>query len=216
MRRTWTACSNSATGPARRRGAAKPKRAASCSGSALPITSRCSIGTPKERADLIVAPDDGIEVVIGTQPAGQGHETSFAQVMADLLGVPFEQVTITLGDTDVVTAGGGTHSGRSMRHASAVIALAVEDLIEKAKAHAGEILETSTADRSTFEDGLFRAPATNRTLELVRTGAARPRACLPDMRGGLHVRRDNEMHPPVFPNGACMCEIEIDPDTGGD
>src|SRR6185436_9413565 len=58
-----------------------------------------SIGTPRERADLIVTPDERVEVVIGTQPAGQGHETSFAQVTADLLGVPFEAVTITLGDT---------------------------------------------------------------------------------------------------------------------
>ena len=72
--------------------------------------------------------------MIGTQPAGQGHETSFAQVTADLLGVPFETVKITLGDTDIVSAGGGTHSGRSMRHASAVIALGGDDLIAKGRA----------------------------------------------------------------------------------
>ena len=64
--------------------------------------SKSSTGSPKERADIIVRPE-GVEVVIGTQPAGQGHETSFAQVTADLLGLPFEKVTITLGDTDIVT-----------------------------------------------------------------------------------------------------------------
>jgi carbon-monoxide dehydrogenase large subunit len=167
-----------------------------------------SIGSPKERADIIVHRDGGIEVVIGTQPAGQGHETSFAQVMADLLGVDADEVTITLGDTDVVSAGGGTHSGRSMRHASTVMALAAQDLIEKAKGLAAEILNTGT-DQVTFGDGLFSAPGTNRKLGWQELAAA------DHSPEGLRVRRDNEMHQPVFPNGACMCEIEIDPDTGG-
>ena len=169
-----------------------------------------SIGSPKERADIIVHHGKGIEVVIGTQPAGQGHETSFAQVMADLLGIGFDEVTITLGDTDVVTAGGGTHSGRSMRHASTVMALAAEDLVNKAKGLASEILQTST-DQVTFGEGLFGAPGTNRTLGWQELAVA----AADKWPEGLRVRRDNEMHQPVFPNGACMCEIEIDPDTGG-
>jgi carbon-monoxide dehydrogenase large subunit len=172
-----------------------------------------SIGTPKERADLIVAPH-GIEVVIGTQPAGQGHETSFAQVTADLLGVPFECVKITLGDTDLVSAGGGTHSGRSMRHASAVIALASDDLIAKGKAMTAHLLET-TADKVIFDGGVFSVPGSNRTLTWFELAAAISDDRLPDaLKGGLRVRRDNEMHTPVFPNGACMCEVEIDPETG--
>jgi carbon-monoxide dehydrogenase large subunit len=169
-----------------------------------------SIGTPKERADIIVHTDTGIEVVIGTQPAGQGHETTFAQVMADLLGVCFDEVKITLGDTDIVTAGGGTHSGRSMRHASTVMALAAADLVDKAKGLAAELLGT-TIDRVTFGDGSFGASNSNCRLgwrELAVAAAEK----WPE---GLRVRRDNEMHQPVFPNGACMCEIEIDPETGG-
>ncbi|MDB5410908.1 MAG: xanthine dehydrogenase family protein molybdopterin-binding subunit [Rhodospirillales bacterium] len=172
-----------------------------------------SIGTPRERADLIVAPH-GIEVVIGTQPAGQGHETSFAQVTADLLGVPFESVTITLGDTDVVSAGGGTHSGRSMRHASAVIALASDDLIAKGKRLAAHLLGT-TDDKVAFESGVFSSPGSNRSLTWFELAAKNFDDDLPDdLKGGLRVRRDNEMHTPVFPNGACMCEVEIDPETG--
>jgi aerobic carbon-monoxide dehydrogenase large subunit len=172
-----------------------------------------SIGTPKERADLIVA-RHGVEVVIGTQPAGQGHETSFAQVTADLLGVPFESVTITLGDTDVVSAGGGTHSGRSMRHASAVIALASDDLITKGKELVAHLLET-TADKVAFDGGVFSVPGSNRTLTWFELAAEISDERLPDeLKGGLRVRRDNEMHTPVFPNGACMCEVEIDPETG--
>ena len=171
-----------------------------------------SIGTPKERVDLIVRPD-GVEVVIGTQPAGQGHETSFAQVTADLLGIPFETVKITLGDTDIVSAGGGTHSGRSMRHASAVIFLGVGDLVEKAKILAAPHLEADAVEVE-FDAGVFRCAASNRTItwfELARLAAEQS----PEHADGVRTRRDNEMHTPVFPNGACMCEIEIDPETGG-
>jgi aerobic carbon-monoxide dehydrogenase large subunit len=173
-----------------------------------------SIGSPKERADLIVRANI-IEVVIGTQPAGQGHETSFAQVTADLLSVPFEAVKITLGDTDIVSAGGGTHSGRSMRHASAVIALGSEDLINKGKALMAH-LEDVPLDVVQFEDGFFRVAASNRALSWFELAPLTEQDGLPiELQGGLRVRRDNEMHTPVFPNGACLCEIEIDPETGG-
>jgi carbon-monoxide dehydrogenase large subunit len=173
-----------------------------------------SIGAPKERTDIVVRPN-GIEIVIGTQPAGQGHETSFAQVAADLLGIPFESVTITLGDTDVVSAGGGTHSGRSMRHASTVLALASEDLIAKGRALAAHALGVAP-DAVQFEDGVFRAGERNLTYTWFDLARIADEPGLPEqLRGGLKVRRDNEMHTPVFPNGACVCEIEIDPETGG-
>lgn len=173
-----------------------------------------SIGSPKERADVIVRPD-GVEVVIGTQPAGQGHETSFAQVTADLLGVPFENVTITLGDTDVVSAGGGTHSGRSMRHASTVLALASEDLIARARALAAHSLGVPEG-QIVFDDGGFRAVDRNVFLSWFDLARRAEDADLPaKLKGGLRVRRDSEMHTPVFPNGACACEIEVDPETGG-
>jgi carbon-monoxide dehydrogenase large subunit len=173
-----------------------------------------SIGSPKERADLIVHPD-GVEVVIGTQPAGQGHETSFAQVTADLLGVPFENVTITLGDTDVVSAGGGTHSGRSMRHASTVIALASDDLIAKGRALAAHSFNVPE-DQIVFDEGGFRAADRNVYLSWFDLARRAEDGDLPaKLKGGLRVRRDSEMHTPVFPNGACVCEIEVDPMTGG-
>ena len=70
-----------------------------------------SIGSPKERAEITVGPDGQVQVVIGTQPSGQGHETSFAQVVAEMLQVPSENVTIVLGDTDVVSVGGGRIPG---------------------------------------------------------------------------------------------------------
>jgi carbon-monoxide dehydrogenase large subunit len=173
-----------------------------------------SIGAPNEQARITVRPEGRVDVVIGTQPSGQGHETSFAQVVADLLQVPVETVKIILGDTDVVKVGGGSHSGRSMRHAATVFSKAAVDLIAKGKRIAAIILETAP-DNVEFDDGRFSARGTNRTfdfLELAREAARHP---LPDdLKDGVAVVTDNEMHEPVFPNGCAICEVEVDPDTG--
>src|SRR5215831_17823235 len=96
--------------PARRRDA---KRRGKLLGRGLANYVESSIGAPKEQARIKVRPEGRVDVIIGTQPSGQGHETSFAQVVSDLLGVPVDTVDIILGDTDVVRVGGGSHSGRS-------------------------------------------------------------------------------------------------------
>ena len=72
-------------------------------------------GIPRERAELTVHPDGSVDVVIGTVSNGQGHETSFAQLLNEWLGVPIDKVRLITGDTDIVKVGGGTHSGRGMR-----------------------------------------------------------------------------------------------------
>jgi carbon-monoxide dehydrogenase large subunit len=174
-----------------------------------------SIGAPKEQARIAVSADRGVEVVIGTQPAGQGHETSFAQVVADLIAVPVEKVHIILGDTDVVKAGGGTHSGRSMRHAATVFSLAAGELIEKGKRAAAVIFDTPP-DRVDFSDGRFSARDSNRSFDFLELAQEMTRHPMPDdLASGLAVVTDNEMHEPVFPNGCAICEIEIDPSSGG-
>ena len=173
-----------------------------------------SIGAPNEQARITVRPEGMVDVVIGTQPSGQGHETSFAQVVSDLLCVPVGKVKIILGDTDVVKVGGGSHSGRSMRHAATVFSKAAAELIAKGKRIAAAVLET-TPDKVTFEDGRFASRDTNRTfdfLELAEEAARRTLA--DDLKDGLAVVTDNEMHEPVFPNGCAICEVEIDPATG--
>jgi carbon-monoxide dehydrogenase large subunit len=171
-----------------------------------------SIGAPKEQARITIKPT-GVDVIIGTQPAGQGHETSFAQVMSDLLQVPVESVRIIMGDTDVVRAGGGTHSGRSMRHAATVFSMAAATLIANGKRIAAHLLGTSEAD---FADGRFTARGTNRSFDFLELAQEMEKHALPDdLAKGLAVVADNEMHDPVFPNGCAVCEIEIDPATGG-
>jgi carbon-monoxide dehydrogenase large subunit len=201
--------------PARRREA---KRRGKLLGLGLANYVESSIGAPKEQAQIRVRPEGHIDVVIGTQPAGQGHETSFAQVVADLLGVTADKVHIILGDTDVVRVGGGSHSGRSMRHAATVFSKAAADLIEKGRRIAAVALGTSP-DHVTFADGRFSARETNRTFDLFELAAEMARPELaddmpPEFAGDLAVVTDNEMHEPVFPNGCASCEVEIDPETG--
>ena len=148
--------------------------------------------------------------MIGTGPSGQGHETSFAQVAGALLGVPVGSIDIIMGDTDVVSLGGGSHSGRSMRHSATLFAKAAPELVAKGKALAARLLDVG-ADRVNFSDGRFSAPPDNRSfdfLELAREGAGL------GVEGELAVVTDNEMHDPVFPNGCAVCEVEIDPETG--
>ena len=172
-----------------------------------------SIGAPKEQTRINVRPDRRVEVVIGTQPAGQGHETSFAQVIADLIAVPIESVQIILGDTDVVKAGGGTHSGRSMRHAATVFSLAAGELIARGKRATAAILDT-TPDRVDFSGGRFAARESNRSFDFLELAQEMTRHKMPDdLSAGLAVVTDNEMHDPVFPNGCAICEIEIDPES---
>ena len=168
-----------------------------------------SIGAPNERAEITVTPAGRVTVVIGTQASGQGHETSFAQVMADLLAVPVERIDIVAGDTDVVMVGGGSHSGRSMRHAATVFAKATVELIAKGKSIAAALLDTP-ADAVTFMDGRFGSPSSNRTFDFLELAQE---AALHDL-GALAAAADNEMHDPVFPNGCAVCEVEVDPETG--
>src|SRR5258706_7100235 len=170
-----------------------------------------SIGSPKERAEIAVLPSGRIRAVIGTQPSGQGHETSFAQVIADLLHVPMDAIDLLTGDTDVVSAGGGSHSGRSMRHAATVFSIAAKELIEKPGRIASFLFEA----KASFREGRFFSSDSDKSFSWFELARAAEAALLPeDLRGGLAVLTDNEMHDPVFPNGCAVCECEVDPETG--
>ncbi|TMG73514.1 MAG: xanthine dehydrogenase family protein molybdopterin-binding subunit, partial [Betaproteobacteria bacterium] len=173
-----------------------------------------SIGSPRERAEITVTPAGRVKVVIGTQPSGQGHETSFAQVVSSLLHVPVDAIDILFGDTDVVSVGGGSHSGRSMRHAATVFSMAAKELIEKGKKIVAYMQESSAAEIR-FANGCFSAPHALRTFSFPELARDSEGALLPrELSGGLAVIADNEMHDPVFPNGCAICECEVDPETG--
>jgi carbon-monoxide dehydrogenase large subunit len=173
-----------------------------------------SIGAPKERAEIKINPTGRVTVVIGTQPSGQGHETSFAQVVADLISVPLGAIDVVMGDTDVVKVGGGSHSGRSMRHAGTVMAMAASDLIARGKQIAAALFNTD-ADSVAFKNGKWIIPGASRSYDMIEFAQEIAQRQLPDeLRGGLSVGTDNEMHDPVWPNGTAICEVEVDPETG--
>jgi aerobic carbon-monoxide dehydrogenase large subunit len=170
-------------------------------------------GIPRERTEITVALNGFVDVVIGTLSSGQGHETSFAQLVTEWLGVPFERVRLITGDTDTVAAGGGSHSGRSMRMAGIVIGNATSDIVAKAKRIVAHIAEAGVKDVA-FNDGRFTA--NDRSLDLFEVAnAAITRNDLPDeLRGPLTAVSDVTFTGGGFPFGTHVCEVEVDPDTG--
>jgi carbon-monoxide dehydrogenase large subunit len=169
-----------------------------------------SIGAPRERTEITVKPEGRVEIVIGTGPSGQGHETSFAQVASALLSVPVEAIDIVMGDTDIVSVGGGSHSGRSMRHTATLFAQAAPALIDNGKRVAARLFEVDAGEVA-FAEGRFSTPRRNRSFDFLELAAEAARL---GRDGALAVTAEHEMHDPVFPNGCAVCEAEVDPETG--
>ena len=175
-----------------------------------------STGFPRERSDMRVRPEGLVDVVIGTLSSGQGHETSFSQVVAEKLGAPFEAVNLIQGDTDIVKAGGGSHSGRSMRMAGIVMVKAAAEIMDKGQRIAAHVLEAAESDLE-YSEGSFRVAGTDRALGLFEVAkAAETRDDLPeDLKGPLAATADETIRIPAFPNGCHVCEVEVDEETGG-
>ncbi len=172
-------------------------------------------GFPRERAEVTVRPEGRVELVCGTMSSGQGHETSFAQLLTEWLGVPFDSIDYVAHDTARVSVGGGSHSGRSMRIASLAIGKASDDIIEKGKRIAGHLLETSPVDIE-FARGTFTVKGTDRRIGIFDVAkAAATRSDLPEeLRGKLDAVGDQTVGVGAWPSGTHVCEVEIDPDTG--
>ena len=157
-------------------------------------------GAPRERAMITVKRDGTIDVVLGTISSGQGHETSFAQLAAEWLGVDMAALRLLAGDTDVSSIGGGTHSGRSMRMGAVVIDVACKQIIEKGRQAASEKLEASAADIE-FALGRFTVKGTDRGVGLFELAPL----------AGEHDHTDAV---PSYAFGCAVCEVEVDPETG--
>jgi carbon-monoxide dehydrogenase large subunit len=164
--------------------------------------------------------DDGkVKVGVGTSAHGQGHETTFAAIIADKLGVPFESVELIQGDSHLAPYGGGTGGSRSLWSSGNGILKASDAVIEKGLEIAAEILGTSKDD-VVFEEGAFRARSGNRFLtvmevaDIARDGAKLPAALIEKFPNGLNSSGAHEAKGDTFPNGCHICEVEIDPETG--
>ena len=176
-------------------------------------------GAPREKAEVTVVPEGPIggtvEVVVGTVSQGQGHETSFAQLVTEWLGVPLDSVRLVTGDTDRVSVGGGAHSGRALRLGSIVMLNASNEIIAKGLKIASHVLEAAPADLE-FAAGEFRVKGTDRALGIFAAArAAIERDDLPEeLRGPLRAESDETVNLAAFPYGCHVCEVEVDPDTG--
>src|SRR5947207_12135645 len=118
-----------------------------------------------------IAPSGVVALVLGTMSAGQGHETSFAQIVSEWLGVDANQVRLVTGDTDRVQAGGGSASARSMRLGSWVTAKAADEIVDKGRRIAAALLEVAEVDVE-FARGRFVVRGTDRSVGLFEAAAA--------------------------------------------
>ena len=157
-------------------------------------------GAPRERAEIRVLPERRVEVVLGTLSAGQGHETSFAQLVAEWFAVDLAQVKLLTGDTDLAPIGGGSHSGRSMRMGAVVMAHACDRIVEQGRQRAAERLEAAVSDLE-FTGGRFRVKGTDRSIGMFDLGT-------------LIASYDETTALPSYPFGCAVCEVEVDPETG--
>jgi carbon-monoxide dehydrogenase large subunit len=172
-------------------------------------------GFPRERTEITVLPEGRVELVMGTMSSGQGHETSFAQLVTEWLGVPFDSIDYVAHNTTRVAAGGGSHSGRSMKLATTIIGQATDDIIDKGRKIASVLLEAGEADIE-FDHGRFRVVGTDRAIGLFDVAqAAATRRDLPEaLQGTLGAVSDQTLPVASFPYGAQVCEVEVDAETG--
>jgi aerobic carbon-monoxide dehydrogenase large subunit len=171
-------------------------------------------GMPRERAEITVRPEGRVDVVLGTLSSGQGHETSFPQLVAEWFGVALDQVRLITGDTDLMPFGGGSHSGRSMRLGAVVMAKASDQIVDRGTQIAAWLLEAATVDIE-FTERRFTVKGTDRSVGLFEVAAAALRPDAPDaLRGPLAGVGDETMAVPSYPYGCAVCEVEVDPETG--
>jgi carbon-monoxide dehydrogenase large subunit len=172
-------------------------------------------GIFNERMELRFDPSGEVTIVAGTVSHGQGHETSYAQMVADWLGVPAEKIRLTQADTDEVPIGRGTYASRSMMVGGSALRAAADDLIERGKRFAAHFMEASPID-ITFADGAFTIAGTDRTMPIIQIAQMSfiPVGLPSELGVGLQGAGAFSANVPSFPNGCHICEVEIDPETG--
>ncbi len=166
-------------------------------------------GQPNEAAEIRFRPDGRIALLVGTQSNGQGHETSYPQIAADLFGLPIETFQYVQADTGVVATGGGHGGARSMHMGGAALVKAAELVIAKGMPLAARLLQATPADIA-FADGRF-ATQDGRGVDLL---AVARDAAAPDTGETLDTRAENICDVFTFPSGCHVAEVEIDPATG--
>jgi carbon-monoxide dehydrogenase large subunit len=173
-------------------------------------------GAPNEGAEIRFEDDGRVSLLVGTQSNGMGHETSYAQIAADLLGLPIEAFAYVQADTAKVRAGNGHGGARSMHMGGAALCKAVDTMLNKGRSIAARLLQAAP-DQITFADGRFVVLGdAARSIDLLAVArAARDPANLPDgVSPSLDTYVWNLLDVITFPNGCHIAEVEVDPETG--
>jgi carbon-monoxide dehydrogenase large subunit len=172
-------------------------------------------GTPNEGAETRFETDGEVSLLLGTQSNGQGHETAYAQIAADLLGLPIETFRYVQADTREIPRGNGHGGARSMHQGGFALHRAAEAVLAKGRAVAAGLLQAETAAVD-FADGRFTVRGSDRSIDLLAVArAAADTANLPDgVAPGLGARVWNECDLITFPSGTHVAEVDIDPETG--
>jgi len=168
-----------------------------------------------EGAEVRFDKSGGVTLFAGSNSQGQGHETVFAQIVADRLGIHPDDIRYVQGDTDQVFYGEGTGGSRSATMGGSAFAKATEKVIVKATAIAAHTLKVEAADVK-FADGVFSSSKTNQTMSIkeIATAAMVPGKIPPDMEPGLDATAVHKTPVNNYPNGCHICEVEIDMETG--
>ncbi len=169
-----------------------------------------------ECATVRVNPTGNISVFTGSHSHGQGHETTFAQVVADMVGCPEENVDIVHGDTSKIAFGMGTYGSRSLAVGGAAIVKSVEKIIAKASKIAAHLMEAS-ADDVVFQDGAFTVKGTDKSVawgDVCLTAYVPHNFPHDQLEPGLEETSFYDPANFTYPAGAYICEVEVDPDTG--
>ncbi len=170
---------------------------------------------PQEAADIRFLDDGRVMMGIGTGPSGQGHETAFAQILEDRLGIPFDKIDFVYGDSDRLKQGGGTGGAKSLMLAGTALVDAAEKIIARGRKLAGHFLEAAEQDIE-FRDGTFAITGTDRSIRILDLARqAREARTLPaDLPNTLDDIGYSTTNKNTFPNGCHICEVEIDEETG--
>lgn len=166
-------------------------------------------GAPEERAEIRFTRDGFVDVFVGTQSTGQGHETAYTQLVGDRLGIDPDRIRVRQGDTDTIPQGGGTGGARSLYSEGQAIALTATSIIDKGRKAAADHLEAAMAD-IVFESGAFKIVGTDRQVDIVTLAGT----LHGDAGNALDTAEIAKIDKHTFPNGCHVAEVEIDPETG--
>jgi aerobic carbon-monoxide dehydrogenase large subunit len=173
-----------------------------------------TMGDPTERAEIRFTDDGYVDVYVGTQSTGQGHETAYIQLMSQRLGIDGEKIRVRQGDTDTIPVGGGTGGSRSLYSEGQAILVTADTVIDKGKQAAAEALEAAPADIA-FAEGRFSIVGTDRAIDIIALAAVqRQKAAAGEAATTLDAAEVVNVAEHTFPNGCHMAEVEVDPETG--